>query len=107
MKTLLPVGSIVRLKKAVRKAAIIGFMQKVSSGDGSEKQDVYDYLAVPYPEGFLGKGSLFLFNEDNIEEVCFKGYESKEGKGYAELIGALFEKIEEPKQDEAEGEDSE
>ena len=92
MKALLPVGSVVRLKKGVRKAAIMGYMQRISSGENKEKKaDVYDYMAVPYPEGFLGKGSVFLFNEEDIEEVCFKGYESRESRGYMDLIGTLFD----------------
>ncbi|MDO5132772.1 MAG: DUF4176 domain-containing protein [Eubacteriales bacterium] len=88
MKELLPVGSIVKLTGATKKAAIMGYFQKISS-DGS--RDVYDYMAVPYPEGFLGKGSVFLFNEEDIGEVCFRGYESNESRGYSELIGMIFE----------------
>ncbi|MBP3874114.1 MAG: DUF4176 domain-containing protein [Lachnospiraceae bacterium] len=95
MKELLPVGSIVRLKNAVRKAAIMGYMQKVTPNDESGHQGgVYDYMAVPYPEGYLGNGTLFLFNEDNIEEVCFRGYETKESKGYMALVGTVFDAAE-------------
>ena len=92
LKDLLPVGSVVRLKNAVRKAVIMGYMQQVNPKDSpGRKPEVYDYMAVPYPEGYLGKGTVFLFNEENIEEVCFSGYESKESKGYMELIGTVFD----------------
>ena len=92
LKDLLPVGSVVRLKNAVRKAVIMGYMQQVNPKDSpGQKPEVYDYMAVPYPEGYLGKGTVFLFNEENIEEVCFSGYESKESKGYMELIGTVFD----------------
>ena len=92
MKDLLPVGSVVRLKNAVRKAVIMGYMQQVNPKDSpGQKPEVYDYMAVPYPEGYLGKGTVFLFNEENIEEVCFSGYESKESKGYMELVGTVFD----------------
>ena len=131
VKELLPVGSIVRLKGGVKKAAVMGYLQKVSpedakavkgdpsriisaipeagrseaekSGDtgtgaaGSaaktetEHTVVYDYMAVPYPEGFLGKGSIFLFNEENIDEVCFRGYESDESRGFTQLSGMIFD----------------
>lgn len=95
MKEFLPVGSIVRLKNAARKAAIMGYMQKVTPKEGSNDcSRVYDYMAVPYPEGYLGKGTVFLFNEENIEEVCFYGYESRESKGYMALVGAAFDAAE-------------
>ena len=88
MKDLLPVGSVVLLKNAVKKAVIMGYFQKISSKGG---EHVYDYMAVSYPEGFLGKGSVFLFDEDKIDKVCFRGYETGEQKGYSELIGTVFE----------------
>ena len=95
LKELLPVGSIVLLKGAVKKAAIMGYLQKVSAEDKEAAQTdpslVYDYMAVPYPEGFLGKGSIFLFNEENISEVCFRGYDSEESKGFTQLIGMVFD----------------
>ncbi len=72
---------------AVPKAAIMGYMQKVTPNDESGHQGgVYDYMAVP--------GTLFLFNEDNIEEVCFRGYETKESKGYMALVGTVFDAAE-------------
>ena len=95
LKELLPVGSIVLLKGAVKKAAIMGYLQKVSAEDKEAAQSdsslVYDYMAVPYPEGYLGKGSIFLFNEENICEVCFRGYDSDESKGFTQLIGMVFD----------------
>ncbi|MBR3165720.1 MAG: DUF4176 domain-containing protein [Lachnospiraceae bacterium] len=92
MRELLPVGSVVRLKNAVRKAVIMGCMQQVTRGEGKGKApEVYDYMAVPFPEGYLGKGTVFLFNEEDIEEVCFTGYENSESKGYMELIGTVFD----------------
>lgn len=109
MKELLPVGSIVLLKGAVKKAAIMGYLQKVSAKDDNPEDDqtaheeafektahadastVYDYMAVPYPEGYLGKGSIFLFNEENISEICFRGYDSDESKGFAQLISMVFD----------------
>ena len=95
LKELLPVGSIVLLKGAVKKAAIMGYLQKVSAEDKKAAQAdpslVYDYMAVPYPEGYLGKGSIFLFNEENICEVCFRGYDSDESKGFTQLIGMVFD----------------
>lgn len=87
MRDLLPVGSVVLLKNAVKKAVIMGYFQKISS---KGEEHVYDYMGVSYPEGFLGKGSVFLFDEDKIDKVCFRGYETGEHKGYSDLIVTVF-----------------
>lgn len=52
MKDLLPVGSIVLLKGGVKKTVIIGVLQ-VSE---ENPEEMYDYIGVPYPEGYLGGG---------------------------------------------------
>ena len=73
----------------------MGYMQKVTPNDESGNQGgVYDYMAVPYPEGQIGKGNLFLFNEDNIEADWCRGYESKESKGYMARGGTVFDAAE-------------
>lgn len=74
----------------------MGYMQKVTSGDNpdDDQPGIYDYVAVPYPEGYLGKGTVFLFNEENIEEICFRGYETRESKGYMSLVGTVFDAAE-------------
>ena len=46
MKDLLPIGSVVLLKDATKKLVIIGVLQV-----NAEQNKMYDYLAVPYPEG--------------------------------------------------------
>lgn len=50
MKDLLPIGSVVLLKDATKKLVIIGVLQV-----NAEQNKMYDYLAVPYPEGYLGQ----------------------------------------------------
>lgn len=73
----------------------MGYMQKVTpKNDPDDSPKVYDYMAVPYPEGYLGRGTVFLFNEENIEEICFHGYESRESRGYMALIGTVFDAAE-------------
>ena len=55
MKDLLPVGSIVLLKGGVKKTVIIGVLQ-VSE---ENPEEMYDYIGVPYPEGYLGEDNAF------------------------------------------------
>ena len=73
IKDLLPIGSVVRLKLEEKKIMIIGILQRLSNSD-----EVYDYVGIPYPEGFLGEDYQFVFNHSDIEEVFFSGYESEE-----------------------------
>lgn len=73
MKELLPVGSVVLLKDATKKLVIIGVLQV-----NTEQNKKYDYLAVPYPEGYLGSDNNFLFNHGDINDIIFHGYTNPE-----------------------------
>ena len=100
MKDLLPIGSVVLLKDATKKLVIIGVLQV-----NAEQNKMYDYLAVPYPEGYLGSDNNYLFNivvlvfnklnkdiEDYIETSLSEGLEVKlyvrgrEGFGTGDVI---------------------
>lgn len=90
MKNLLPVGSIVQIEGGTRKTVIIGILQY-----NQEKPDkLYDYLGVPYPEGFIGQGSTYLFNHEAISEVVYKGFEDEERKKFMNLVDKIQKGIE-------------
>ena len=55
IRELLPIGSVVLLKDAVKRVMIYGVMQT-----DSETDEDYDYLGVVYPEGSMGDGSSFF-----------------------------------------------
>lgn len=76
-KNLLPIGSIVVLKEGYKKLMVIGRMQL----QGKEER-LWDYLGVLYPEGYLGEGYTFLFNNEDIEEVVFEGYTDLEDEAF-------------------------
>ena len=63
-KQLLPNGSVVTLKGATKKLMTIGIEVEM---EGDEK--TYDYIAVPYPEE-----TMFLFMQEDIENVSFVGF---------------------------------
>lgn len=87
MNEFLPVGSIVLLKEAVKKTVIMGILQF-----NTEKKDqVYDYLGVPYPEGYMGEGSSYLFNHSDISEVIFRGYADEEREGMLEMVKLVYQ----------------
>lgn len=72
----LPIGSVVLLKGAIRKAMIIGIIQSSKGEDGVIKE--HDYIAVMFPEGFLNTETMFMFNHDQINDVVYRGYENPE-----------------------------
>ncbi|MCD7814308.1 MAG: DUF4176 domain-containing protein [Lachnospiraceae bacterium] len=85
-RDILPIGSVVLLKDAKKKIMIIGFMAL----DMAKKDKVFDYMGVVYPEGFLGKGSACMFNQDKIEEVCFRGYENEENEEFRKIVQQVY-----------------
>ena len=87
---LLPVGSVVLLKNAKKKIVIIGIMQIKHTEDG--RDIFYDYVGVPYPEGFIGAKTTLLFNHDSIKQIIFTGYSCEERTGFINVIQSVFEK---------------
>lgn len=86
-----PIGSIVLLKGALKKAMIIGIIQNVT--DKSGKITEYDYIGVIYPEGYLNPQTLFMFNHDSITDVVFKGYENIERSNFINKLEENMEKF--------------
>lgn len=94
IKMLLPAGTVVLLKGASKKIMIIGYLQikeVLSSGEVL----AYDYVAVPYPEGFMSESEMLLFDHEDIETVYFQGFADDERKLFMETVQAVMEKTEE------------
>lgn len=90
----LPIGSVVLLKGAIRKAMIIGIIQSTKGEDGVIKE--HDYIAVMFPEGFLNTETMFMFNHDQINDVVYRGYENPERAEFLQKLEknvALAEEI--------------
>lgn len=73
MKEYLPLGSVVVLRGGVKSVMIYGRKQ-IAVDNGKE----FDYVACLYPEGNINDDYTFLFNAEDIKEVLFEGYKSKE-----------------------------
>lgn len=69
---LLPIGSIVKLKEAERRVMIYGILQQ------TPEDEIFDYVGVPYPEGYTTVMTKVAFQHSDIEEVEFRGYEDEE-----------------------------
>lgn len=90
MIDILPIGSVVLLKDATKKLMIIGLLQV-----NSEENRLYDYLGVPFPEGFISNDRNYLFNHGDIEEVCFKGFINNETQELNDFINILYDAAQE------------
>ena len=78
---LLPVGSIVLLKGGTKKTMIMGVLQT----DEEHPETVYDYMGIPYPEGYMGEESVYLF----------RGYENPERDEMLQVLEMIIEKTQE------------
>lgn len=86
MKNLLPIGSVVLLKDATKKMMIIGIFPVSENG-----KQINDYLAVPYPEGYVGLDNNFVFNNEDINDVIFTGYANPERDSFINAISILYD----------------
>ena len=76
LKQPLPIGSVVRLKKAQNALMIIGIMVKDDNGNEN------DYISVMY----ISRDIFFKFNHSDIEEILFEGFQSKDREQFLKLI---------------------
>ncbi|MFD2658124.1 DUF4176 domain-containing protein [Gracilibacillus thailandensis] len=95
METLLPNGTIVLLKGGNKRLMIYGRKQLVT---GEEKEDLqaqeeeiteqtmYDYIGVPYPEGYINQEYTYVFNHSDIIDIIFQGYEDQEEEEFQKIL---------------------
>jgi len=88
-KKLLPVGSIVLLKDSTKKLVVVGVLQ---AKPGSLER-VYDYCGCLYPEGYLEAEKFFLFDEEQIEEICFMGFSNEEQEEFERRVREVIKKL--------------
>jgi len=82
IRNLLPIGSVVLLKGAMKKMMIFGIKQL----DEKNPETEYDYSGVPYPEGNVGTDTQYLFNHSDIGMVCFRGFEDEEREEFINIL---------------------
>ncbi len=74
----LPIGSVVLLRGGTKKVMVTGFCS-IADDDNSK---VYDYTGCIYPEGYLNSNQICLFDHEQIEQICYLGYEDEEEKEF-------------------------
>ena len=48
--------------------------------------NMHEYCACTYPEGIINSDVAYAFNHDQIDKICFMGYETEESKAMSEAI---------------------
>lgn len=86
IEKLLPIGSVVSLHEATRKIMIIGLSVKVK-----ETNTIYDYIGLPFPEGYIDNEKMFLFFAKDIKDVHFLGYVNAETQVHLREYAAHLE----------------
>ena len=85
VRKLLPVGSVVLLQNGQKKLMIIGIKPVDTTNNA-----MYDYLAVPYPEGFVKDNLTFFVNHDKIDKVIARGYEDEEREDFINRLEEYY-----------------
>lgn len=85
-KGLLPIGSVVLVGNSKKKVMIVGVCQK----GGSDKEKIWDYTGVVYPEGFIDPQKMFLFNNEQITQIFALGYQDAEQLAFKEKADVVI-----------------
>lgn len=90
MEQLLPIGSIVLLNGGNKKLMIYGrkqlLLNEETDHEITEEKNMYDYLGVFYPEGYISPEYSFVFNHSDIKEIIFLGYVNEEEDEFQEVL---------------------
>lgn len=85
MAIFLPIGTVVTLTGGNIKLMIHGRKQILVTDDDRNGK-MYDYLAVPYPEGYISPEYTYVFNHENIEKFIFEGMSDEEEKEFQKVL---------------------
>ncbi|UNT96653.1 DUF4176 domain-containing protein [Allobaculum mucilyticum] len=77
----LPLGSVITIHSTPRRMMIVGRIQKdINTGA------VYEYSAVPWPEGMISSRRTFLVRQKQIERVLFVGMQDEQEFEFRALL---------------------
>ena len=79
MSSFLPIGSVCKLYDTNQEVMIVGYCF-------IDEKERYDYVGLMYPSGLIDKKNYLGFNEEKIEKVEFRGYDTD---NYKEFIRRL------------------
>ncbi len=83
----LPIGSVVLCKGGDKKIMVVGYYQYM----GEDRTKVYDYVGVPFPEGYLSREQMALFDHDRIEHIYSLGFQDEQRFEFEEKLKKAIE----------------
>ncbi len=91
LPNLLPIGSVVLLKESSKKIMIMGVCQKSLQN----QERIWDYVGVPYPEGFISANKMLMFNNEQIDKIYALGYQDAEQLSFTTKAETLIKELRE------------
>jgi len=91
---ILPLGTVVKLKKGNVKLVIVGRAQLY---DNNGAIGYFDYSALGYPQGVVSQNEFAFFNAEDIDEVYFEGYRDETEKEFADSYEEKIKEVPYPK----------
>lgn len=91
---ILPLGTVVKLKKGDMFLIIVGRAQ-LFNNEGTI--GYFDYSATRYPQGIMSDQEFAFFNDEDIEEVFYEGYRNEQEIEFADSYEENIAKVEYPK----------
>lgn len=83
----LPIGTVVLLQGAQRRAMIIGYQRTAANND----ERIYDYCGCPYPEGYMSPEKTFLFDHEQIDRLISIGFQNAEEVEFQEKLREIID----------------
>ena len=83
---LLPIGSVVTLEGSNAPVMIYGHLQK-----NLNTNKIYDYIGCDYPLGIIDTDQCYLFQDEDIEKLCFVGLQDAESIDYQVAMSKYLE----------------
>lgn len=88
-RSLLPIGTVVKLKETDKLMMICGFCTTGPAKPGY----VFDYSGFPYPEGYMDVLKIYQFDNEQIERVIALGYQDTEVFRYVSSLEQRIDDI--------------
>ena len=79
----LPLGSVVLTSRSTHPYMIIARRFKKPG-----KQEYFDYRGVPFPEGNITEENIRCFDQEDIREILFTGYDCEIEERFQEFLSS-------------------
>lgn len=88
--SLLPIGSVV----AIREEGEIRLMILGYYPVDPENKKIFQYMGIPWPFGIADAFAAVLFDDDQISELVFRGYETAASRNLCRNLPVLKQRAE-------------